>query len=141
MFFCRYDHCRICTRALFAHQDLRTILDSVAVIDPFVDFVINDLLAGLPALTHRRMFGGYGIYSVGKFFAIIDDGILYLKADEKLRDEFEEAGSAAFTYPMKDGEVASLNYWTLPEDALEDHEAAKRWAMKSIAIAKPPKKK
>lgn len=113
----------------------------MATIDPFVDFVINDLLAGLPALTHRRMFGGYGLYSAGKFFAIIDDGVLYLKADEKLRDEFENAGSEAFTYPTKDGEHASMNYWRLPEDALEDHELAKKWATKSIVIAKPPKKK
>lgn len=111
----------------------------MAMLNPFVDFVVNDLLSGLPALTHRRMFGGFGLYSAGKFFAIIDDGMLYLKADEKLKEEFEEAGSAAFTYSTKDGEQASMNYWSLPEDALEDHELAKSWAIKSIAIAKPPK--
>ncbi|MFO0765026.1 MAG: TfoX/Sxy family protein [Patescibacteria group bacterium] len=62
-------------------------------LDPFVDFVVNDLLSGLPALAHRRMFGGYGLYSDGKFLPIIDDGVLYLKADEKLHCGFEEAGS------------------------------------------------
>ncbi|HPF94936.1 MAG TPA: TfoX/Sxy family protein [bacterium] len=110
-------------------------------LSPFVDFVINDLLAGLPALTHRRMFGAYGLYSAGRFFAIIDDGTLYLKADEALKEEFKEAGSIVFSYPMKDGEVATLNYWSLPEEALEDHELAKVWALKSIAIANPPKKR
>lgn len=110
-------------------------------LNPFVDFVINDLLAGLPALTHRRMFGAYGLYTAGKFFAIIDDGTLYLKADEKLKEAFEEAGSTAFTYPTKDGEHVSMNYWSLPEEALEDHELAKAWALKSIAIANPPKKR
>jgi DNA transformation protein len=112
----------------------------MSALNPFVDFVVNDLLSGLPALTHRRMLAAT-VYIRRKVFAIIDDGMLYLKADEKLKEAFKEAGSAAFAYPTKDGEQASMNYWSLPEDALEDHELAKKWALKSIAIAKPPKMK
>lgn len=48
------------------------------------DFVryICDQLAGAGAVTSRKMFGEYGLYCDGKFFALVCDDQLFLKITE-----------------------------------------------------------
>ena len=47
------------------------------------------------------MFGGAGIYAEGTMFAIVVDGVIYLKADEQTVTAFEREGLAPFTYGVK----------------------------------------
>ena len=58
--------------------------------DGFKDFVL-DQLSELPGLTHRAMFGGYGLYCGRVFFAIVKKGRLYFKTNattiSRARDE------------------------------------------------------
>lgn len=99
----------------------------------FVDHVV-DLLAPLGA-TPRRMFGGHGIFTDGLMFALIADGRLYFKADDSTRAAFTEAGGEPFSY-SRAGKLASLSYYSVPEDALEDPVDLREWAGHGIAAAR-----
>jgi DNA transformation protein len=102
--------------------------------------------AGLGRLEIKRMFGGAGVYASGVMFALLDDGVVWLKGDETLGEAFVEAGCRQFRYPTKDGRTMSMGYWTLPETALDDPDEAVAWARRSLEVAvrkasgKKPKK-
>ena len=81
------------------------------------------------------MFGAGAVYSHGLIFALLDDGLIWLKADDTTVPALEAAGSRQFTYPGKDGAVMSLGYWSLPESAVDDADEAVRWARAAIDVA------
>ena len=99
----------------------------------FVDHVV-DMLGPLGA-TSRRMFGGHGIFRDGLMFALIADDRLYFKADSENRAAFAEAGGEPFTY-LRSGKAASLSYYSVPDDALEDPADLRDWANLGIAAAR-----
>lgn len=101
----------------------------------FHDYVVHDLLADVPHVSSRAMFGGYGIYKDGNIFAIIVDGALYLKATDKTKTFFVERGSHAFTYAKKNGKSYTMNYWFVPEEILENREVFSRWVAVAIGIS------
>jgi DNA transformation protein len=119
----------------------------VAARDPDFEDWVREHLAGLGPLEIKRMFGGAGVYSHGLIFALLDDGLIWLKADETPAPGLEAAGSRQFRYPGKDGAVMSLGYWSLPETAVDDPDEAVEWARAAIDVAfrkaagKTPKKK
>ena len=94
---------------------------------------VADLLDPIDA-TVRRMFGGHGLFRDGLMFALIADDRLYFKVDDGNRDAFTAAGSEPFTY-LRRGRPASLSYYGVPDDALEDPEALRGWAELGIAAA------
>jgi DNA transformation protein len=96
---------------------------------------VAEQLASLGLIRIRSMFGGFGLYANDVFFAIIDDDVLYFKADEQNRDRFEEAGSELFRYPMKDGSISELNYYTAPDSALDDPGELLDWARLGLDAA------
>jgi|SRR5215471_12089948 len=98
----------------------------------FLDFVVEQL-AGCGPIVTRRMFGGAGIYSGDVFFAIVDDDVLYLKADDETRGDFERAGGQPFD-PYGDGRT-SMQYYGVPVSILEDADAMTAWGRKAIAAA------
>ncbi len=90
----------------------------------------EELFAPLGEITHRKMMGGLSIYHAGQIFAILDSaGTPYLKASGAFAEEMAAAGARKFT--MGDGR--SMGYWTLPESALDDPEAACGWARRALA--------
>jgi DNA transformation protein len=92
----------------------------------FVELVLENL-RGFGPVTTRRMFGGWGIYREGVFFALIAEGTLYFKSDEKNRARFERASPGPFTFEKK-GERIVTHYYAVPEDAFEDPRVMARWA-------------
>lgn len=119
--------------------------------DAFTELCV-EMLSPLGPVRVRSMFGGQGVYVDGLFVAIIDDGQLFLKADDTTRERFAAAGCAPFTYPMKDGERMVMSYYRPPEEALESpplmlpwarlaFEAALRTANAKAAKKQPAKKK
>ena len=104
--------------------------------DPSDGEWVQELLAGLGPLTIRRMFGGAGVYADGLMFAIIDDGVLWLRADAENVEALKAAGARQFTYPGKDGEVMNLSYWSIPETAVDDPDEAVEWARASVEAAR-----
>ncbi len=109
----------------------------MAVSEGYREFVMEQL-DGLGEVTGRRMFGGYGIYCDGLFFALIDDDTLYLKVDESNRGDFEERGLEPFRpYPDK---PVSLGYYQVAPEVLEDADELHRWARRSLEVARRKKK-
>lgn len=90
-------------------------------------------------VTARRMFGGYGLYLDGVFFALISsENVLYFKVDESNRADYESLHMPQFK---------PLHYYEVPVDVLEDRTLLKVWARKAFAVAlhkaaeKPPKRR
>ena len=109
---------------------------------------VREHLAALGPLEIKRMFGGAAVYANGLIFALLDDGVIWLKADEINAPRLADAGARQFTYPAKDGKVMTMAYWSLPETALDDPDEAVDWARQSIdaalrkaAVRKPRKPK
>ncbi len=99
----------------------------------FADYAV-ELLGTLGRVAARRMFGGYGLYCDGVMFALIADDVLYLKADEASRGEFERAGSEPFVYDAR-GRRTTMAYWRTPDEAMESRELAAPWARAALAAA------
>lgn len=100
---------------------------------------IRELMAPLGVVTIKRMFGGSGIYLDGLMFALSFGETLYLKVDGETRAAFEAAGSARFVYEAR-GKSQSIGYWSLPEEAQDDPEAASGWARLALDAALRSKK-
>ncbi len=102
------------------------------VTDGFVAYVLEQLEA-VGDVSSKRMFGGVGLYAGDRFFALLDDDVLYLKADDSNRADFEAAGARPFQ-PYGPGSE-STQYYEVPVGVLEDAAELARWAGKSIAVA------
>jgi DNA transformation protein len=99
----------------------------------FADYAV-ELLGSIGRVAARRMFGGYGLYCDGVMFALIADDVLYLKADDATRPEFERAGSEPFVYDAR-GRRTTMAYWRVPDEAMESRELAAPWARAAYAAA------
>src|SRR4051812_43482711 len=95
----------------------------MAITAGFADFV-TELLQGLGPVSIRRMFGAGGVYADDVLFGVIDEDVLYLKADEALRAELAAAGSGPAIIHSKDGRPMELGFWRLPEEALDEPDLA-----------------
>lgn len=95
---------------------------------------IAELFSAFGRVTVRRMFGGAGIYADGVFFALVDDGVIYLKADDDTAPRFVAEGCRQFVYQSKHREVA-MSYWRMPERLYDDPEELAEWARRALAVA------
>ena len=111
----------------------------MAVSAGYQAFVLDQLRRVLPAVRARRMFGALGLYTGELFFAVIDDDTLFLKVDDETRPEYERRGLEPFR-PFGEAK-ASMNYYRLPEDLLEDPESARPWVEAAVAVARRAKAK
>jgi DNA transformation protein len=97
-----------------------------------------ELLGTVGHCVARRMFGAYGISTDGLTLAILADlgsgEKLWLKADGTTRALFETAGCERFTYQSKNG-PKSMNYYSVPEEALESHLLMAPWARLALEAA------
>lgn len=108
----------------------------------FHDYVMGDVFTGMADITSRPMFGGYGIYQNGVFFALITEGELYFKVDNGNRKYFEELASEPFVYESH-GKSMTMSYWKLPEEIMESKHELPAWIERSVSAAvrsKKPKK-
>lgn len=92
----------------------------------FVQLVLEALRDFGPVAV-RRMFGGWGLYRDGAFFALIAGDTLYVKGDGENIPEMERASPGPFTFEKK-GETVTTHYYAVPEDAFEDRDVMTRWA-------------
>jgi DNA transformation protein len=107
--------------------------------DDFSQQVIG-LLTPLGPARARRMFGGHGIFMDDVMFALIADGVLYLKVDEKTAPAFKDAGAEAFTYRRQDRDI-SMSYFSAPAGSLDGMKALAPWAELALAAARRAKGK
>lgn len=121
-------------RAVAANPSNLAIWPLKLAVSPEQKAFVLELFEGVGALSSRAMMGGMTFYSGGETFAILgSDEQIYIKAKGALAREMEEAGSTIFSMTRKDGSIASMGYWTLPDAALDDPDEACRWAQKALA--------
>lgn len=112
--------------------------------------MVSELLSPLGNIRPNRMFGAFGLYCDGVFFAIIDDDVLYLKGDEQTAGAYDAQGMAPFCVPS--GRPMTLSYFEVPGDWLDEPDqlmefahmalgAAHRAAAEKVAKAKHKKSK
>ena len=102
----------------------------MAVSEGAIAFVL-DQLAGLGDVRPRRMFGGVGLYCGERFFALIDDGILYLKVDDTTRARYTRRRLK----PFAPSGMPSMSYYPVPPSILEDADALVVWAREAVGVA------
>lgn len=102
------------------------------VSDEYLTYVLDQLQQVGP-VTAKRMFGGAGIYASGVVFALVADDVLYLKADETNREDFERAGAGPFQ-PWPDKPM-TMSYYEVPADVLEDRDLLRQWGQKALHAA------
>jgi DNA transformation protein len=96
---------------------------------------ISDLFAAFGTVDVRRMFGGFGVFADDLMVAIVQDGQIFLKADDVTRAAFAREGQAAFTYEARGRRIA-LSYWRLPVRLYDDPDELARWASEALAAAR-----
>ena len=105
---------------------------SLKVSEAFKTFVL-DQLSEIGDVVPRAMFGGVGLYHRGLFFGILARDTLYLKVDDRNREDYERAGMKPFKpYAHRSG---TMRYYAVPLDVLESPIDLARWARASIAAA------
>ena len=98
----------------------------MSVSPDYTNFV-KERLEPLGPITHRRMFGGAGVYAQGYIIALLDDDELYFKTDDESRQTFVDAGCTPFTYQKKDGTVGVMTYFKAPEQVFDDPDEMIAW--------------
>jgi len=98
--------------------------------DGFKDFVL-DQLSGLPGLTHRAMFGGYGLYCGSVFFGIVHKGRLYFKTNETTARRYRERKMKPYRPNAKQ---ILRSYYEGPVDILEDAGELTLWAQQASSL-------
>ena len=108
----------------------------------FVDN-LSEVFALFGPVRAKRMFGGYGIYHADFMFALVEDDVLYLKADEQSVAAFTRQGLQPFEYE-KDNKTIKLSYYMAPEEIFDEPETAREWAVLAFEAAlrcRKPKRK
>jgi DNA transformation protein and related proteins len=96
---------------------------------------IRELFRAFGTVDVRRLFGGVGIYAEGTMFALVHDGVIFLKVDERNAPAFDREQLAPFSYTRK-GERASLtSYRRMPDRLYDDPDELVSWARDALAAA------
>ncbi|HEX4944998.1 MAG TPA: TfoX/Sxy family protein [Usitatibacteraceae bacterium] len=93
----------------------------------YVEYVIETMRA-FGAVEAKAMFGGWGLYHQGAFFALVAGDVLYLKTDHESRPRFEAAGLEPFVFQSRDGQKTAMSYRRAPDEALENPAVMAEWA-------------
>ena len=97
----------------------------------FKDFVL-DQLREFPGLEAQAMFGGFGLYSGGKFFGILFRGRLYFRTSETTRAAYLDRGMESFRPNAKQ----RLNsHYEVPGEVIEDAAELVAWAGDALDVA------
>ena len=109
--------------------------------DSFHEYVMSEVFRDIDGIASRHMFGGWGIYKEGVFFALIGDGQLYFKVGGSNQSDYEKYGSEPFVYTGHNGKDVILSYWQLPTEIMEGKDELVKWIEKSAGATKNSKKK
>jgi DNA transformation protein len=96
---------------------------------------IRELFSAFGSVEVRRLFGGAGIYADDTMFALVHDGVIFLKVDEQSAPAFDSEGLEPFSY-ARGGERASLtSYRRMPDRLYDDPDELVAWARIALAAA------
>ena len=97
---------------------------------------IKEMFSVFGPVDVRRMFGGAGIYADGSMFALVADGVIYLKADDGNAAAFDRENLAPFTYATKDGKRGVMSYRRMPDRLYDDKDELAAWAREALSAAR-----
>jgi len=92
---------------------------------------VVDQVSSLGEVTVKAMFSSWGLYLDGRFFAIANDGVLYLKTDSETAVKYRELGMEPFS-PSQDQVLK--NYLEVPADILDDRERLMVWVEEAAGL-------
>jgi DNA transformation protein and related proteins len=98
---------------------------------------IRELFCVFGPVEVRRMFGGAGIYAEGRMFALVSDGVIYLKADAHNALAFEREQLEPFTYATRTGRRGVMSYRRMPDRLYDDPDELAIWA-RAPRLRRPP---
>ncbi len=104
--------------------------------DVFCEHVL-ERFASIGAVRSKAMFGGFGLYLDGLFFALIADERVYFKVDEHNRPRFVNVACEPF-HPFGD-ESHSMSYFEVPERVLANDDRLKEWTTGALEAARRAK--
>jgi DNA transformation protein len=96
---------------------------------------IVELFSAFGPVSVRRMFGGAGIYSNGTMFALVTDGVIYLKAGDSNVAMFEREGLAPFSFSKSNHAQVVTSYRRMPDRLYDDPDELAEWARAALADA------
>ena len=96
---------------------------------------IRELFSVFGPVNVRRLFGGAGIYADGTMFALLYDGLIYLKAGECNAAAFDREALEPFTYTTKDGKRGVTSYRQMPDRLYDDPHELAEWARDALSAA------
>ena len=97
---------------------------------------VDELFAAFGPVSVRRLFGGAGIYAEDTMFALVHDGVIYLKVDADTLPAFERESLEPFTYTTKNGRRGVMSYRRMPERLYDEPEELAAWAREALAAAR-----
>ena len=97
---------------------------------------LAELFSNYGPVTVRRMFGGAGVFADGLMIALVVEGVIFLKADERTIPDFEREGLRPFSYETKAGTRTLTSYWRMPERLYDDPDELAAWARRSLESAR-----
>src|SRR5262245_65656203 len=81
------------------------------------------------------VFGGAGIYAECRMFALMSDGVIYLKTDAHNAPAFEREQLEPFTYATRTGRRGVMSYRRMPDRLYDDPDELAVWARAALAAA------
>jgi DNA transformation protein len=97
---------------------------------------IRDLFAVFGTVVVKRMFGGAGIYAEEAMFALVHDGVIYLKVDGHNAPAFEREDLTPFIYSTRNGTRGVMSYRRMPDRLYDDPHELAAWAREALAAAR-----
>jgi len=102
----------------------------MSVSKEYLQYVL-DLVSSVGDVRTRRMFGGVLLKVGDKQLGILIDETMYFKVvDPEQQEQYKNKGSVQFTYTRKDKKnpVVIKNWWSVPDDAMDNREEMVRLA-------------
>jgi DNA transformation protein and related proteins len=90
-------------------------------------------LAGVAAISYRRIFNGYGVYHDGVQFAIVVNDHLYFRADDLSRDLYLAKKMSAFQ--PRTLEAVESSFFQLPDEVLNNPAELMFWMRIAVEAA------
>ena len=97
----------------------------------FVEYALRQLQILGPVVA-RKMFGGHGLYCDERFFALIDNDVLYFKVDALSRLDYVAAGMGPFA-PLQGKKMDG--YYEVPLDVLGSRTKLAQWGKRALVAA------
>lgn len=108
---------------------------------PVTEAAVQRIIARLAearSITHRKMFGGIGVYCEGTFFAVIDDDRLYFKVDDLTFPNYQAFGMPQWVIQGANG--GPMPYYEVPDEVLGNTDKLGQWIDDAVAVAVRKKK-